>query len=254
MKNKKWIILSVLIVLAIIVIGIYFYDISNNTNSDDYDAERTATSDNNSNNENNNNNNTSDNDGNNADNNDNTNNSGNETSQNDTQDSNTTNNTTEIRSGITKEQTISSFSTKIYSKDSSRQNNIEITCNTLNGTIVNAGETFSFCQTVGKATTSKGYEKAEIYDHNGKKKEGLGGGNCQVSSTLYNAVLAVPSLVVTERHEHSNNVPYVAKGKDAAVAYGSYDFKFRNNLSNSIKILASTDGSYVYTSLVELQT
>ena len=241
MKNKKWIILCVLIVLALIGVAIYFYYSSNNSNSNDYDAQKTATNDDSSNNENNT---------------DNSNNSENTTDQNSTQDNNNTNNTTtnEIRTGITKEQTISSFSTRIYTKDSSRQNNIEITCNTLNGTIVNAGETFSFCQTVGKATTSKGYEKADIYDHNGKKKEGLGGGNCQVSSTLYNAVLAVPSLVVTERHEHSNNVPYVAKGKDAAVAYGSYDFKFRNDLSNSVKILASTDGSYVYTSLVELQT
>ena len=249
MKNKKWIILCVLIVLALIGAGIYFYYNSNNSNSNDYDAQKTATNDDSSNNENDNNftdeNNT-----------DNSNNSENTTDQNSTQDNNNTNNTTtnEIRTGITKEQTISSFSTKIYTKDSSRQNNIEITCNTLNGTIVNAGETFSFCQTVGKATTSKGYEKADIYDHNGKKKEGLGGGNCQVSSTLYNAVLAIPSLVVTERHEHSNNVPYVAKGKDAAVAYGSYDFKFRNDLSNSVKILSSTDGNYVYTSLVELQT
>ena len=249
MKNKKWIILCVLIVLALIGAGIYFYYNSNNSNSNDYDAQKTATNDDSSNNENDNNftdeNNT-----------DNSNNSENTTEQNSTQDNNNTNNTTtnEIRTGITKEQTISSFSTKIYTKDSSRQNNIEITCNTLNGTIVNAGETFSFCQTVGKATTSKGYEKADIYDHNGKKKEGLGGGNCQVSSTLYNAVLAIPSLVVTERHEHSNNVPYVAKGKDAAVAYGSYDFKFRNDLSNSVKILSSTDGNYVYTSLVELQT
>ena len=249
MKNKKWIILCVLIVLALIGAGIYFYYNSNNSNSNDYDAQKTATNDDSSNNENNDN--TSD-----ENNTDNSNNSENTTDQNSTQDNNNTNNTTtnEIRTGITKEQTISSFSTKIYTKDSSRQNNIEITCNTLNGTIVNAGATFSFCQTVGKATTSKGYEKADIYDHNGKKKEGLGGGNCQVSSTLYNAVLAVPSLVVTERHEHSNNVPYVAKGKDAAVAYGSYDFKFRNDLSNSVKILASTDGSYVYTSLVELQT
>ena len=246
MKNRKWIILCILIVLALIGAGIYFYYNLNNSNSNNYDVQRTATNNDNSNNENNNN----SSDENNTDNS----NSENTTDQNTTQDSNTTNNTTEIRSGITKEQTISSFSTKIYTKDSSRQNNIEITCNTLNGTIVNAGETFSFCQTVGKATTSKGYEKADIYDHNGKKKEGLGGGNCQVSSTLYNAVLAVPSLVVTERHEHSNNVPYVAKGKDAAVAYGSYDLKFRNDLSNSVKILASTDGSYVYTSLVELQT
>ena len=246
MKNRKWIILCILIVLALIGAGIYFYYNSNNSNPNDYNAQKTATNDDNSNNENNN---TKD-----ENNTDNSNNSENTTDQNTTLDGNTTNNTTEIRSGITKEQTISSFSTKIYTKDSSRQNNIEITCNTLNGTIVNAGETFSFCQTVGKATTSKGYEKADIYDHNGNKKEGLGGGNCQVSSTLYNAVLAVPSLVVTERHEHSNNVPYVAKGKDAAVAYGSYDFKFRNDLSNSVKILASTDGNYVYTSLVELQT
>lgn len=247
MKDKKWIILFILIVLALVGTSIYFYYNSNNSNSNDYNAQKTATNNDNSNNENNNN--TTD-----ENNTNNTNNSENTTDQNTAQDSNITNNTTEIRSGITKEQTISSFSTKIYTKDSSRQKNIEITCNTLNGTIVNAGETFSFCQTIGKATTSKGYEKADIYDHNGKKKEGLGGGNCQVSSTLYNAVLAVPSLVVTERHEHSNNVPYVAKGKDAAVAYGSYDFKFRNNLSNSVKILASTDGNYVYTSLVELQT
>ena len=70
-------------------------------------------------------------------------------------------------------------------------------------------------------------------------------GNCQVSSTLYNTVLSIPSLVVTERHEHSNKVPYVKKGKDAAVAYGSYDFKFRNNTGNDIKILASTDESNV---------
>lgn len=247
MKNKKWILLCILIVLALIGAGIYFYYNSNNTNSDNYDAQRTATNDDNSNNEN-------DNNSSNENNDSNTNNSENTTDQNITQDiDNTNNTTTEIRTGVTKEQNIASFSTKIYSKDSSRQNNIEITCNTLNNTIVNAGETFSFCQTVGKATTNKGYEKAEIYDHNGQKKDGLGGGNCQVSSTLYNAVLAVPSLVVTERHEHSNNVPYVAKGKDAAVAYGSYDFKFRNDLSNSVKILASTDGSYVYTSLVELQ-
>ena len=71
------------------------------------------------------------------------------------------------------------------------------------------------------------------------RKKAFGGGNCQVSSTLYNAVLATPGLVVTERHAHSNNVPYVQKGKDAAVAYGSYDFKFRNDYDYSIKIYAS---------------
>lgn len=72
-----------------------------------------------------------------------------------------------------KEEELATFSTKIYSKDSSRQNNIGITCNALNGHIVKKGETFSFCNTVGQATTSKGYQKADIYDQNGKKKKGL---------------------------------------------------------------------------------
>lgn len=153
----------------------------------------------------------------------------------------------------TKEEQIATFTTKIYSNDSARQNNISITCNTLNGTIVKKGETFSFCGTVGQASTSKGYQKADIFDKNGNKKKGLGGGNCQISSTLYNAVLALPSLVVTERHSHSNKVPYIQKGKDAAVAYGSYDFKFRNDAQYDIKILASTDGANVTTTLLSIQ-
>lgn len=78
-------------------------------------------------------------------------------------------------------------------------------------------------------------------------------GNCQISSTLYNAVLCVPSLVVTERHAHSNLVPYIAKGKDAAVAYGSYDFKFRNDSGFPIKILASSNGIHVTTTLLSIK-
>lgn len=159
----------------------------------------------------------------------------------------------EDNSAPTTEEQIATFSTKIYTKDSARQNNISITCNTLNETIVKNGSTFSFCNTVGASSTSKGYQKADIFDKNGNKKKGLGGGNCQISSTLYNAVLSVPSLVVTERHAHSNYVPYIAKGKDAAVAYGSYDLKFRNDSGNDIKILASTDGASVTTTLLALK-
>lgn len=151
------------------------------------------------------------------------------------------------------ETQLATFSTKIYSQDSARQNNIKITCNTLNGTTVKNGSTFSFCNTVGQASTAKGYQKADIYDNNGNKKKGLGGGNCQVSSTLYNAVLAVSNLVVTERHPHSKSVPYVSKGKDAAVAYGSYDFKFKNNSGNDIKINCSTDGKSVTTTLISMK-
>ncbi len=150
------------------------------------------------------------------------------------------------------EQQLSTFSTKIYSQDSARQNNVNITCDKLNGTTIQNGETFSFCNTIGPSTISKGYQEADIFDNKGNKKKGLGGGNCQISSTLYNAVLAVPSIIVTERHEHSNNVPYVAKGKDAAVAYGSYDLKFVNRTGNAIKIEAKASKSDVTVNIISL--
>ena len=68
------------------------------------------------------------------------------------------------------EKTLATFSTKIYSKDSARQNNIKITCNSLNNTTVKNGSTFSFCNTVGQATSAKGYQKADIFDKDGNKK------------------------------------------------------------------------------------
>lgn len=149
-------------------------------------------------------------------------------------------NVTEIKKNATgsDEMIISEFSTKIYNKDEGRQNNLRITCAKLNQTIVKAGETFSFEKLVGKATTAEGYMEADIFDKDGNKIKGLGGGNCQVSTTLYNAVLKTEKLEVTERHEHSNKVPYIEDGKDAAVSYGSYDFKFINNNTYDIKIYA----------------
>ena len=147
---------------------------------------------------------------------------------------------------------ISKYSTKIYSKDKNRQNNLEITANALNGTVVKPNEIFSFTQTIGPASKSKGYEKADIFDSNGNKIKGYGGGNCQISSTLYNAVLKASSLKVVERHEHSNKVPYVAENKDAAVAYGSVDFKFKNENDYSIKILVQASKSYVVVTLVKI--
>ena len=151
-----------------------------------------------------------------------------------------------------KEEQLSTFSTKILSSDPSRQHNIQLTCNRLNGSIVKKGDTFSFYNLLGPSTQEKGYLKADILDQNGKKQKGFGGGNCQISSTLYNAVLLAPNLVVTERHEHSNYVPYIEKGKDAAVSYGSYDFKFQNNSNNDIKILSSTDGANVTITLMSI--
>lgn len=215
LKNKLWIILVIFIVICI-GIGIYFFSKNNNSNKSDYSAQKTTVNQQNNSESINNITNT------------------NNSVQNNINTIVVPQNPTENKPKS--EELISSFSTKIYTKDSARQNNISITCSSLNENIVTNGSTFSFCNTVGQATTSKGYQKADIFDNEGNKKKGLGGGNCQVSTTLYNAVLKVPNLVVTERHEHSNKVPYIETGKDAAVAYGSYDLKFRNDTGFDIKI------------------
>ena len=245
--NKKLEIFIIIGLLILIGIGIYFYVQNTNTNNEEsnYEANRTSAENSTPNNE------------------ENTENTSTNESTTNSNTSDTTSETTNVTSGNTSstesatktvEEQLSAFSTKIYSNDTNRTKNMEITTSTLNGTIVKNGETFSFCNTVGPATSSKGYLEADIYDHDGNKKKGYGGGNCQVSSTLYNAVLAVSSLTVIERHPHSNHVPYVADGKDAAVASGSYDFKFRNDTGNDIKILSSVTEGLVNVTLMNLKT
>jgi len=158
MKNKIWFLL--IIILAVIIsVAIYFgIKTKENNNNSNYDTSRTSTNNENSNNEGN----TSNIDDENRKNN-----------ENEMKDNNTSKENKENNKPQYKEEQLSTFSTKIYSKDRERQNNINITCNTLNDTIVKNGETFSFCNTVGKATSSKGYEEADVFDHNGNKTKGL---------------------------------------------------------------------------------
>ena len=247
--NKKLKIFIIIGLVALIGIGVYVYIQNTNKNNEqsNYEADKTSAENNASNTEN-----TSNTDY--TSNNESTTNTN--TSDNTSETTNVTSENTSSTENATKtiEEQLSAFSTKIYSNDTNRTKNMEITTSTLNGTIVKNGETFSFCNTVGPATSSKGYLEADIYDHDGNKKKGYGGGNCQVSSTLYNAVLAVSSLTVIERHPHSNHVPYVADGKDAAVASGSYDFKFRNDTGNDIKILSSVTEGLVNVTLMSLKT
>ncbi len=247
--NKKLKIFIIIGLVALIGIGVYVYIQNTNKNNEqsNYEADKTSAENNASSEEN-------------IDNTENTSNNesttNSNTSDNTSEATNVTSENTSSTESATKtvEEQLSAFSTKIYSNDTNRTKNMEITTSTLNGTIVKNGETFSFCNTVGPATSSKGYLEADIYDHDGNKKKGYGGGNCQVSSTLYNAVLAVSSLTVIERHPHSNHVPYVADGKDAAVASGSYDFKFRNDTGNDIKILSSVTEGLVNVTLMSLKT
>lgn len=151
----------------------------------------------------------------------------------------------------TREEEIASYSTKLGGSTENRLTNIRITCGKLNGTAVNNGDTFSFCDKTGPSTAEEGYKEATVF-LDGKKVQALGGGNCQISSTLYNAVLAVSNLAVVERHEHGRDVSYVPDGKDAAVAYGSIDFKFRNNTGNNLKLYFSTDDSTLSVRIVKL--
>lgn len=250
-NNKLWLIIALLIILCI-GIGIYFFLKNSNSNKSNYQASKISTNNSITNNNSISNNNNDNND--NINNNNMLNNDENNTSNNIIENTNSETNSMQNSADEAqkKEEAIASFTTKIYNKESERQNNVSITCSTLNNTIVKNGSTFSFCNTVGPATSAKGYQKADIFDSDGNKKKGLGGGNCQVSTTLYNAVLKVPSLQVTERHEHSNKVPYIQQGKDAAVAYGSYDLKFKNNTGFDIKISASSTKNNVSISIYKI--
>lgn len=149
------------------------------------------------------------------------------------------------------ETDVSSFSTNLTG-DSARLNNINITCNTLNGTTIKAGDTFSFNSIVGQPSAEKGYQEADVIVDK-KVEKGYGGGNCQVSTTIYNAVLTVEGIDVTERHPHNKKVTYIQEGKDAAVSYSSgLDLKFTNNTGNDIKIYASSDNDSVDVRIVEI--
>ena len=252
-NNKLWLIIALLIILCI-GIGIYFFLKNSNSNNSNYQASKISNNNSITNNNSISDNNNNDNINNNSILNNNENNASNNNIENTNSETNSETNSTQNSTDEAqkKEEAIASFTTKIYNKEYERQNNVSITCSTLNNTIVENGNTFSFCKIVGPATSAKGYQKADIFDNDGNKKKGLGGGNCQVSTTLYNAVLKVPSLQVTERHEHSNKVPYIQQGKDAAVAYGSYDLKFKNNTGFDIKISASSTKNNVSISIYKI--
>lgn len=149
------------------------------------------------------------------------------------------------------ETELSSFSTKLGG-DKARLNNINLTCNAINEKVIKKGETFSFNEIVGKPSSEKGYMEADVFVGT-KKEKGFGGGNCQVSSTIYNAVLNVDGLNVTERSPHKRKVTYVKEGKDAAVSFnGGLDFKFKNNTDSDIKLYVSSTSSSVDVRIVKL--
>ena len=135
---------------------------------------------------------------------------------------------------------LSSYSTQYPTRDRNRAHNVELATKKIDGYVLMPGETFSFNQVVGKRTAAAGFKNATVFQ-GGKAIDGLGGGICQVSSTLYNAVL-LANLEVVERTNHGLSVHYVKPSTDATVSWGTLDFKFKNNRNYPIKILFSASG------------
>ena len=124
--------------------------------------------------------------------------------------------------------------TNANSSSKARLNNIKLAMSMINGTKLAPGETFSFNDTVGQRTSSRGFRMATAYS-GGEVTEQVGGGICQVSTTLFNAAVKA-DMQIDERHNHSLTVHYVDKGKDATVDWGNQDLKFTNTSPDDIYI------------------
>ena len=138
------------------------------------------------------------------------------------------------------------YTTSFSDSTKNRKYNIRFGADKINGTILKPGEVFSANDTLGKRTRKNGWKNAGAYE-GGEVVQQAGGGVCQLSSTLYNAVLYA-DLEIVERRNHSMPVHYVSRGRDATInSVGNIiDFKFRNNTSGDIIILAYTEGNNLH--------
>ena len=149
--------------------------------------------------------------------------------------------TPDISAAAAKEKykTISTFTTKTTA-NKNRNTNIRLAAEALNGTVVHPGEEFSFNSAVGQRTEAKGYKGAAAYN-NGEVVQEIGGGVCQVSTTLYNAVYrsGLGEESISFRRSHTFEPNYITPGQDATVSWEQPDFRFKNTTSTSIGIRAS---------------
>ena len=217
MKNKKWII-GIVILLAILGVIVYFmfFRNTNNTPESNYNPSRISYNTTLANNENSN------------------------ISSNGSTNSTNSNETKKVKT----ETKISNFSTPIVDDNENRITNIKITCSRISDTVVKADEEFSFCKVVGQPSSADGYKEAHAFV-DGELVNAIGGGNCQVSTTVYNAAKEIDGVEITERHEHGKEVGYIEMGKDATVAYDYLDLKFENNHDFDLKLDAYVKGDKV---------
>ena len=133
-----------------------------------------------------------------------------------------------------------SYTTTYNTGNTNRSTNLRLACQAINGKILVDGETFSFNGIVGERTAAKGYREAIIYE-SGQEVGGIGGGICQVATTLFNAALKA-NFTIVERYQHSLTVHYAPLGYDAAIAWGSKNLRFRNDSGVSVKVSAVASG------------
>jgi len=131
---------------------------------------------------------------------------------------------------------LSVFTTRYDASNVNRTTNLRLACEKINGTVLLSGETFSYNKTLGERTIAAGYKEAAIYSA-GQVVDGLGGGICQISSTLYNAVV-MANLEIVERRNHQFVTSYLPAGRDATVVYGVTDFQFKNTRKYPVRLTA----------------
>jgi len=143
---------------------------------------------------------------------------------------------------------IATYTTSFAGSSAGRITNIQLAASKIDGYVLNPGERFSYNGVVGPRTSAAGFKMAHVYVGN-QVVDGIGGGICQVSSTLYNAVV-LADLKTVSRTNHSMPVSYVPMGRDATVSYGTIDYVFENNKSYPISIKSTVSGTNLTIAIV----
>ncbi len=145
---------------------------------------------------------------------------------------------------------LGTYTTEFGEWDRPRTENIKLSAKALDYTIIKSGQTFSFNSIVGDRTAERGYQESTVFVYDQKVK-GIGGGVCQVSTTLYNAAV-YSKMEIVERHTHKRQIYYAPADKDATVDYPKLDLKFKNNYNFDILVRAYTYQNRLTVELVKI--
>ncbi|MCV9886436.1 VanW family protein [Metabacillus halosaccharovorans] len=157
----------------------------------------------------------------------------------------------ELLSSI-KEKMVGQYITFFNSRNGERTHNIKLASDAINNYVIFPGEIFSFNAVVGKRTVEKGYLPAPVIVR-GELSEGIGGGICQVSSTLFNAVDKA-GVKILERYSHSRKVPYVPPNRDATVSWYGPDFTFKNEYNQPLLVRSKVIGGQLIVTIFSSDT